>query len=96
MSKVFNMTIELDHAGDQYTGEFYMNGWYAITSADTASLVIEDINKIQVIRGVSKITNERMIYGPHLASPTFVKNLKTQVWTNIERVIIHVARFSTT
>ena len=94
MSRAIDKIIEIDGDNFEYTGVLWVNGWYAVTSADTASLSIEDTNHVAVIRGVSALANERMIYGPPLASPTRIQNLKVGVWTNIERVIIFVDRFS--
>ncbi len=94
MSVVKDHIIVIDQADFEYTGVLYVSGWYTVTSADTASVLIEDVNKAQAIRGVSVITNERMISGPPLAEPVRIKNLKVITWTNIERVVIFVDRFA--
>lgn len=93
MSIVKDKVICIDHTGFQYTGDIYINGWYAVTSADTAELEITDVNGTPVIKGSSVITNERMIYGPSLASPTLIRNLRVDVWANISKVLIFIDRF---
>jgi len=93
MSRAIAHLIEIDNSGFQYTGVIYVSGWYIVTSGNTASVTIEDVNHVRVIRGVSAITSERMIPGPPLAKPVRIQNLKVLDWTNIERVIIFIDKF---
>lgn len=93
MSQIKDKIFEIDTANFEYTGEFWASGWYIVTSANSAEVTITDANNIQVIRGVSALASERMIPGPPLSKPVRIKNLKVQVWTNIERVIIFIDRF---
>ncbi len=93
MSRAKDYIIEIDADDFEYTGVFYMNGWYVVTTANTDEITVLDKNLSKFIRGVSAITSERMIYGPPIAEPQRIENIKIETWTNIERVIIYVSRF---
>ncbi len=84
--------IEINTSGYEYTGELFITGYNIITSNTNAVCKIQDINKSNVI-ALTTTTGVERTYPVSFAEPTYIKNLKVEVWTNIERVVIYVSRF---
>lgn len=92
MAIISNKIIEIDIADFQYTGELYINAYTIITSAASAVLKIQNIDKANVI-ALTTTTGAERTYTHSFAKPQFIKNLKVELFTNIERVILYVDRF---
>lgn len=94
MSRAVDHIIEIDNANFEYTGGLYVNGWVIITSNTNAQLVISDVNKNWAIPLTTTTEVERTFNSPAFGAPTYIKNLKVDIWTNISKVIIYVDRFA--